>query len=321
MGYENRANLDEANAVAQALFDQAVNGPNKVTSELFTQTFSDGSDYSEVVFASSLAGIREWSGDKEFSSLEAFNLAVRLKSYEASLSIPRLKVDYDKTGATEKALAAFAAKAAGFKDKIIFDSLTSNSGLGPVGFDGTNLISTTHAMGGQTSVSNKTTSALSFSTYDTAFQAMSVFKGADSEPLGITPTHLVCGPKLKKTALEIAGGADRVVSVKNTGAFFDEGTTSASIVGAASRMNVFQGEITVVIWDRLTGTQDDYWYLMDLSKGDMPMLLKEERPLELISQTEMDHDGRFNTDDYRWSIEGDLAPAAGAYPLIYGGIL
>jgi phage major head subunit gpT-like protein len=150
---------------------------------------------------------------------------------------------------------------------------------------------------------------------------MQSFKAANGEPLGIYPTHLVCGPKLMRTAQEITGATERLAYVDTTGGpgLQGSGTTAAA---AASIPNVFAGDgLTLVISNRYTGDQDDYWHLMDLSKPAKPMMLKEERQWELIAMTDKADDRRFALDLYVWGLEADKAAAAGAWPLIYGGIV
>lgn len=316
MGAKNSANLNTANTAARAIFDDVLNTIAPGPAAMFVDEYSTGSDRDSLVFGSALNAIREWTGAKEFGNFEMFSQSVVLTTYEDSFSLPRKFVDYDTTGAVGRMLSQkIEASLANADDKIIFDALVGSSGAGPTGFDALSLINDSHSLGGST-YDNKTTSALTFSTYDSGVQAMMGFKAANAEPLNVFPTHLVVGPKLRKQALEIAGNAERLVAVDNSGA------ESGTRVAASSIGNVFKGDnIDVVVWNRLTGTQDDYWYLMDLSKPSKPLCLKRERGYELIDQTDMDDPQRFAVDQYVWSIEGDLKVVAGAWPLIYAGIL
>jgi len=320
MGLKNKTNLDTANTVAEEKFGETFDGVAPGVWQLFAEVMSTGAERDNLVFASMLNSMREWLGAKEYGNLEAFSQTVILTKYELSLALERFRVEYDTTGAVGRALARWIENARGNSDdKILFDSLVSNSGEGPVGFDAVNLIDASHSLGG-TTYSNKATSALSFSTYDSAIQTMMGYKTAALEPLNIFPTHLVVGPKLRKVALEITGADDRVQGVDATNSVGDEGATLTS-VAAVSRVNVFRGQQDVVIWNRLTGTQDDYWYLLDLSKSDRPMIMKTERDWELISATDPTDSSRMSNDRYLYSIEADKALAAGAWPTIYGGIL
>jgi phage major head subunit gpT-like protein len=61
------------------------------------------------------------------------------------------------------------------------------------------------------------------------------------------------------------------------------------------------------------GTHDGDWFLLDATKGLMPMGLGVFRNPEATAQTAMDGEGRFIKDQYRFSVEADLAPD-GVYP-------
>lgn len=314
MGLKNRDKIEVARTAAREAFGELFDGTAPGPWSMFTETYSTGSEDDDLVFASFLNTIEEWTGAKEYGNFEAFKQDVKLKKYHSTFALDRFDVDYDTSGAIGSAIRrAIQNLRANSDDKLVFDALVSNSGAGPTGFDGAALIADSHSLGDST-YDNKTTSALSHSTYDSAVQAMMGYKTAAGEPMNIFPTHLVVGPKLRKAALEIVG-ADRVVAVDNSGA------ESGTRIAAATRTNIFEGEVTVVIWNRLTGTQDDYWYLMDLSKGEMPIMLKNERDYELIERSAMDDSPRFELDKFVWSVEADKRVAAGAWPLIYGGIV
>lgn len=321
MAGKNTSNLETANTVARVAFDEVINTLAPAQSDLFTERYSTGAENDDLVLMTFLNTHREWLGSREYGNLEAFKQDVKLKTYEDTFDLPRKTVDYDRSGVVSRALEAkIRGTVQHGDDKIIFDSLVSASGAGPTGFDGVSLINDSHTLGG-TTYDNKTTSALSFSTYDSAIVAMQGFKAANGEPLNIHPTHLVVGPKLRRIAMEITGANERIAYVSQTGAESLPGSGNSAIA-AGGIPNVFMGDgVTVVVSERLTGTQDDYWYLMDLSKPAKPMMLKEERQWELIPKTEMDDDRRFALDLYVWGIEADKAPAAGAWPTIYGGIL
>ena len=317
MGLKSESNLDTARTAAQVKFDEVFNGPAPGPWQMFTEVYSTGAEIDNLVFASFLNTIREWLGAKEFGNFEAFTQTIRLTSYEDSFALKRRLVDYDISGAVGRAIAAKITQSrANSDDKIIFDTLVSNSGDGPVAFDGDKLFSTTHTVGG-TNYSNKSTSAFSFAEYDTAVQTMAGYKAYNGEPLNISPKLLIVGPKNRKMALQVANADDRVVPVAPAGTL--DGT--ASVNAAASMVNVFRGEVDVIVWNRLTGDYDDYWYLVDTMQPEKPMLLKNERDYELIDCLDMKDPERFSKDLYVWSIEADKKPAAGAWPCMYAGIL
>lgn len=319
MASKGQANLDRANETARAVFQDVLGSQPTGVGAMLCERYSTGAENDNLVTSVALATVREWLGEKQATDIQSFRQLVTLTSFEYTIQLPRKTVEYDQTGAVGRVIGdAFrnAMSDGGFVDKIVFDKLTSASGAGPTGFDSAALIADSHTLGGSTN-DNLTTSALSFSTYDSGVQAMQGFLRADGQPMSVFPRKLVVGPKLRKIALEIAQNASRMTGLAGDGTV-DGGTR----VAAATIENVFRGDnIDVALWSRLAGTQDDYWYLVDDSRPSRPMMLKVERDFELVEKTRMEDDLRFFEDKYTWSVEGDLVAAAGAYPTIYGGVL
>lgn len=275
---------------------------------------------SEIPFASPTGTWERWISAKSMSSLKAFKQSIEFRRYHYSIEIDRKDLAYDQAGVVGKHIGAQMAKAKGEHLKIIADEMFSASGAGPTGYDGVAWLSTAHPMADGSTQSNKTTSALSFSSYDAAYQAMTSYLGHNGQPLGIVPDTLVVGPKNRKVAFDIAGGNLRPVAVNSSNAYADPGGTLTP-VAATAITNVFQGEIKVIVSDRLVGTQDDYAYLMCTSLPDKPFLLVEQRAPELISQFDMASSLRFYQDKFAWSVETDCCPAPGFPLLTYGFIL
>lgn len=274
----------------------------------------------EIPFAAPTGSWLRWDGPKTFASLKAYKQAITGRRYHYSIDLDRVDLAYDQSGVVGKHVGAQMSQAQGNHIKIIADEMFISSGAGPLAYDGVAWLHASHPMADGSTQANKTTSALSFATYDAAYQAMTSFVGHNGQPLGIVPDTLVVGPKLRKTAFDIAGGNLRPVAVNSSNAYADPGGTLTP-VAASAITNVFQGEIKVIVSDRLVGTQDDYAYLMCTSLPDKPFLLVEQRAPELITQFDMNSPLRFNLDKFAWSVETECCPAAGLPFLTYGFIL
>ncbi len=316
MGLKGRANLDAARETARAAFDDVLQGRALGTGMLLAESYKTGTSTDNALVAQAQATIREWIGEKHIDSLEAFKQAVVLTKYEHTLSLDRFDLIYEQPEILGRAVRGMISSAmtAG-DDKIVFDSLTSASGDGPTCFSGDPMFSTSHTLSGTTYV-NKTTSALSVPTYDTAYATMTKYASPGADPMLVRPTHLIVGPDNRKQAFEIANVKDRHVALDAGG--LESGTR----VAATSIGNVFSGDgIDVIVWERLAGTQANYWYLADLSKESKPLFVKNERDWELIEQTDMDSPQRFSLDKFVWSVEADKKVSPAMFLLMYAGIL
>lgn len=301
-------------------FQETFQGKFPGPESLFCDVVPASSKNVEIPFLVNTNTWREWKGQKQIGAIKAYKQSISFRKFENTFGLDRSDVEYDPTGNVGRIIAQHIDAAAANFSKIIFDEHVSASGAGPTGYDGVALYHTAHPMADGSTQGNKTTSALSFSTYDAAFQSMTSLIGHDGQPLNIVPNLLVCGPKLRKTAMDIAGGNVRPVAVNSSNAYADPGGTLTP-VAATNVQNVFQGEITVAINERLVGAYDDYWYLMCTTKADKPMLMVQQRGPTPIPATQMDGSIRFLADKFLYSIEADVSPAAGLWVTSYAGIL
>ena len=320
MAITNQNILDTASTTFHAKFDEIFENGAPGLWQLYTETIPTDSKINEVDVLETMPVVREWVGAKQFKDIRASSVSATIKTYERSFSIKRVDAITDRTGAIGRRISAFlnpGAAGGDIFDLLAFTELVSASGAGGTGYDGVALISTAHVRGPSAgNQSNKGTSALAFGTYDTCVQAMTSLRDENGEPLRISPDTLICGPKLKKMGMQITQSTERIVAVDNAG---DETGTR---VAAASIPNVFGGgEMTLIVDPRLVGTQDDYWYLLDTTKGPKPILAYVLTEPHAEDQTEMSDEGRFLNDEMRFSVEADVVFAPGDWHVIYGGIL
>lgn len=320
----DQAKLDVANTTSHDRFSSLFGGSTAGQLDSILDVIPSSSLNNEIPFVQPNGSWLRWISEKHIASLKAYKQSIEFRSYHFSIELSRPELAYDQSGIVGRQIDKLMQKAKADHIKIIVDEMVSASGVGPNSYDAVAWLSTAHPVGDAGSTqSNKTTSALSFTTYDAAYQAMTSYVGDDGQPLGIVPDTLIVGPKNRKMAADIAGPL-RPVSVQNSGVFNEQGSGvgGTAQVGGIVMPNVFQGDnLKVIVSNRLTGTQDDYAYLCCTSLPDKPFLLVEQRPPELVTQFDMNSESRFNLDKYKWSVETDCCPAPGFPLLTYGFIL
>jgi phage major head subunit gpT-like protein len=307
--------IDAASATFEIKFQEVFEHDDETPSvaDAIGEIVPTESEENEVDLLGAMPVMKKWIGPKEMQVQRAYSQRVFLEKYEATFELPRMKVSYDKLGLIGRRIDRFMSRNRYWKEKILFDFLVTN----PTGYDGVAFFSTAHPHGPGGNQSNTTTAALAVGTLDTAIQTMQSLRDENGENLGISPTILVTGPKLRKTAIELTG-SDRIASVNAAGAL-DPGSAA---VAAATFPNYFVGGfLDYFMWPRLVGTQDDWWMLFATTADAKAFLLYEGRAVEGIPQTDMNGEHRFINDMLRWSLESDHVPAAGAWQVAYGGIV
>ena len=255
----------------------------------------------ELPFLEAFAFMRKWVGPRQIKNLAARKLVMREEAYEDTIGIPMRDIETDNWGLYANTIAQMGDNGASLWDRLAAAALT-NAGKW---IDGKNFFATDRVYGdgkhGAT-ICNKTTSALSASTFDTAYQTMCGYQGHNGEPLGVVPTTLMVGPKLRKTAFEILNA--KLVS---------DGTTTVD--------NPNLGVCEAIVNPRLVGDYDDYWFLMACGGPIKPVAVQKSKEAELVSLNRptdqfvfTEGAALFGTDAY--------GSAAAAFPhLVYGGIL
>lgn len=263
---------------------------------------------------------RKWVGAKQYKDVRAASTTLTIAPYEASFKIKRLDLLADRTGITGRRMREWLSDTAYLYDDQCHQVLFAN----PTGYDGVALFNASHPRGpaGGTQ-SNTTTSALSHSTFETAMQTGASLRDEEGRPLMISYDTLIVGPKLAALAREITGSNERVIAVADDG--LEAGTRVAAATGPNARgRQVFSGGSVDVIVDPrmpLGGTYDDYWYLLDTTRGPKPIAGYEFRSPEAITADQMTSEGRFENDEFRYSIEFDIVFGAGVWQVAYAGIL
>lgn len=255
-------------------------------------------------------GPRELLGTRVAASARFMSVTEQVKDYYTpKLQLKRIAVDGDANGAMAGLLTRYLGDAGPqFWDRLVSEFLLSN----PVGIDGVSLLSDSHPHGSAGAVwDNLTTDALSFASFRAGINAMTGLVDEYGGPLNVRPTHLMVGPALESTALEVLN-VMRVGTYSNTGA---EATTG--VVAAAALPNVLAGRgIQVLVNPYMTDA--DEWLLMDLSKSSKPIMLGEQSAPRAVALTDDRDVGVVERGEYEYFVHG-AAAIVGAFPhLVYG---
>lgn len=251
----------------------------------------------------------ELIGARVIQMVRAYTFSARIKTYHKTVAYKRKDLVYGKLPTILKQIQALFADGQSEYDQHIHDKYASSSGVGPVGYDGVALISASHPHGPSGNQSNHgSTANLSYSAVVTGDAAMRLFRRENGESFGMTPTHLLVGPNLTVRAKEILG-IDRLIAVAN------DGLEAGTRVAAGVKSNPMSGAMQLIINPRETGY---HWSILDLSKPLLrPFTMLEGRFPEGLSRDEMTDDGRWNRDEFEYSLEGDFEACAGHWQSIY----
>ena len=295
--------------------------------ELYTERYPAGAFAElEQQFMTNDPVVREWLAARVEQFMRHYSQRTKLRAWEVTYPVKRKDLQYSGgiQLVAKKLRSWLSGVALGTYNRIAVQTaldlgyLTSAAAaVGPIGFDGVALCSTSHPHGPAGAVqSNLTTNPLSWAAFDTARQAMREKRLENGMPAGVKATHLRVGPANERKAKEIAQAKDRLVITSATGAEVTPPTLAVQNVTPFT--NVWVGEVTVIVDDFMTGNTACNWDLMDLSHPGMrPIMMLEGRPLEPHHQDQMTDERRFNHDEFLYGMDGDWAFDAGHWLTIH----
>ena len=307
------------NTAFQVWFQEAYANAKPGIYEVYTQRID--AQHQQTITAGWLANtplMELWDGARVFKELRNYTQTITYKKYAATMPLKRDMVDHDRSGVVSTAIQNFVnVNVTSSFSRFVTTAFDSNSGAGPTGFDDTALFSASHPHGPSGAVQGNLAagSNLSHATLATAEAAGMALVEENGEPLGIQYNVMRVGPLLKRRAQELIS-ADRVVIINSDGQMDTPRETSSTfdVVGGATRSNVWQGDMTLVVDERVTTR---YTTLIDTNKGIKPMVLFVTRAPEPVNQTDMDAPERFNNDNYIYGVESDFGIAAGHWYAAY----
>ena len=253
----------------------------------------------KLPFMEQFTCMRRWVGPRQIKNLEGKMLTMTEDAFEETIGIRVREIETDNWGMYMPAIQQMAVSA-----KALWDKLAAEALINPDAWiDGSAFFGTTRKYG-KSVIANKTTSALSASTFKSAWQTMQSYCGHTGEPLAVQPDALMVGPALEFTARDILENEYEI-----------DGS------GKVTVKNSCKGLAKLIINKRLVGTAANYWFLMSTAGPIKPVALQKSKEGALVSKNSPNDEGVFMEDQ---AIFGTSAygSAAAAFPhLVYGGIV
>lgn len=239
-----------------------------------------------------LKPMRRWVGDRVAHTVKASNYSVDNVPYEDTLEIFIRDMEADNLGIYRPKVQLLAQEAKRHPLRLFAAVLENND----LCFDGQNLIDTDHPKDDGTTWSNKGTSALDATTFESAYTAGAEITDMNGDPIGVMYDTLMVPPRLRSAALKI------VASERMPG-------------GSNNDVNPNYQIVDVVVNPYLKDTNN--WYLIDSKLPVKPVIHQERKAVQYAED---------NTDAFRkgvvyHGIDGDYAFAPGLPYGIFGAIV
>ena len=255
--------------------------------------------------------MREFVDERRPSGLSQHAVSIEDKVFESSLAVDRRAIEDDQLELIKLRIRDLAHRVAAHRQQIVIEALAS--GFTELCHDGLSFFSTGHPTAAGSTYSNRTTDALSATSLAAGISQMMTVPDDQGTPLGITPDTLVVGPKLQWTALELVESP--VVVYKGSG---------VDSAAPTPYKNVFHGKLNVVVSPYLSGTSDDYWFLLDTKRPIRGLILQQRSdvPVEFSAlEGGSGSESAFMRDRYYYGVRARYATGYGLWQTAYGAVL
>ena len=251
-------------------FDNAVQASVPFYPRVCTTVPSDGLDEKYGILGQ-MPGVREWLDDRQFKELRSGNFTIANRHWESSLAIKKTDLADDRMALYGPLMEQLGAEATHHPDELLFTAILD--GQTAACFDGQFFFDTDHAWGDSGSQDNDLTSNIAtpsaptaaefLTSYHAARTAMMKFKNDQGKFMNraifTSQANLLC---LVPPEHELA--AHQAFEGRTMG-----GATSADVV--VDRPQVATSPLL---------TNNDRWYLLNLSAPLKPFVFQARSPLE-----------------------------------------
>lgn len=293
----NKSNLSIMFVALQSTFNNALDNAPMVWDKVAMKIVSTTSQ-NDYAWLSKFPKMRQWIGDKNIKSLEAFKYSIPNIDWEATVEVDRNDIEDDNLGIYKPQAQMAGESAAQLPDEIVMGLV--NTGFTSLCFDGQYFFDTDHLVGG-IAVTNKGNKALSIATlaaaqgsYGAYRTAMRKFKDDEGRPLNILANVLLVPPALEDIANTLMT-TDRLEDGKP---------------------NPYKGTAMVVVDARLTS--DTAWFLLDTTKAVKPFIYQERKAPVFVEQTDAQADDVFSRKKFKFGAEARAAGGYGFWQLAFG---
>lgn len=299
----------EARTQFEQMFEDVLAGtPAGVVSLMMESVPLTGQQLNLIGF-SNFPRPRVWDGSREFSGMRGQGVSIPLTTWQAAVPIKRTDLKFTGGLDIDRLFADFFSTAQTWLDDLFLSALKDNTLLC---YDGQPVISASHPNAGSGGGDNLNENAFSTVQLNATIARMRGRTDESGRPLGVRPSHILCGPSMEEEVLSITG-AERAVFVDASGNVNAGGTPSAG-GGVTLTDNARPGRLTPVVSEYLSDT--DFVWVMDLTKRSKPLVHGDGGTPEQ-DIVDDDTDGLvFTTDEYLFGIKMDGALAAGPWQLI-----
>ena len=243
--------------------------------------------------------MREWIGERQLSTMQGGRVRIDVRTFEASVAIPRSLLEDEMLTVLEGRIRQLGNEYVRFLHEQTINVLLNGQTLNS--FDALPLLSAARG----TTNTNLLTAPLSMTSLQDAISSMMSFEEPDTgRVLGIEPTHLLVGPRLRWTATQLLESQAVVIA----------GNTDRTVANS----NPLQGVVQLLVSPYIRANQ---WFLIAAGANEARPVLRVDRidvRAEFSARTTPDSDSYFYRDSLEYGLRARHGWGPGAWFSVIG---
>ena len=293
----NRANMQALFTGYNRIFMDAFQSYVDTTYAQFVGEVNAGTNQIDMPMLEQLTGMREWQDVRQIKNLKSEKLTIKARYFEDTVGVKREDVEDDQYGLYNSLFQTMAMNAANLPNDITNELLAAAGSA--KWLDGAAFFGTSRKYGKET-ISNKGAAALSYESFNTAYDTMRTYKGHGGKPLGVKPNLLLHGPSLRTVVADVIKAPFRAVKVDDA---------------AVTMPNPNANLVTPIEVDGITNSD---WFLLDARKPFKPIIMfMRKRPNRLIRLDREEDENVFMNRQFIYGTDGRAEVAFAMPHLIY----
>jgi len=295
--------MELTRAALEALFT----GLNMSLNKGLTKSWTAYTTFANVTASSNAAekypiaiitgSMRKWIGMRVLNRLSGKSMTIHNEDYERTEAVRRNDIADDNIGYYSGLFEAMGIDAGNLWPVLATRALAAAGKWA----DNAAFFSATRKIGKST-INNIVNDALSATSYETARGQMMGFAGADGNPIGLIPDHIMVGPTLEKTANRLFKSS----LIAEDGVAVD---------------NPHKDECKVLVNPFLIGDDAAKWFLLCTSRGIQAVTV-QKRQEGALQRWDQDHDVNVKNDnENHYGLHYRGAAAATCPYVVIGGNL
>lgn len=261
-----------------------------------------------------IPGIREWIGPRVVNNVESKSLSVTNRKFEGTIGIARVDIEDDKLDLYRNIrVPGLAGEAAIHPEEILLGALlkgTSSLWVDDVEF----FKASAGRKYGENAINNYTTDALSATTFNAAYTAMTSYLGHSNKPLMTMPFALLHGPALRTKAFEVCRD-DFYARTADASTIVQGRNPNAGKVIPIECPFLVDG----IVLDGTSYDAANYWFLFGQRGGIRGLVYQKRLPYEVQNaRTDVNGDFVFENDEFQFGVRGRGAAFLSMPHLIHG---